>query len=159
MHSTDSLSDLDINICDDIDVNANDICDFCRTLKNGVIFIDYIQLLQYEYKPLIGKEAREWEMDCVLRHLKDASEKSGIPIIILSQIARSVERQENRRPQLMDFKFFSDFYFSGVIMLYRDRYYNSEADDAAELIVEKNIGRTGTAKVKWNPAKSAFTEN
>ena len=153
-----ALSDLDINICDDIDISAKDICDFCRTLKSGVIFIDYIQLLQYEYKPLIGKEACEWEMDYVLRHLKDASEKSGIPIIILSQVARSVEEQENRRPQLMDLLYASDFYFSGVIMLYRDSYYNSQADDTAELIVERNIGKSGTARVKWEQARCAFTE-
>jgi len=46
-----------------------------------------------------------------------------------------------------------------IIFLYRDRYYDSEGEEGAELIVSKVVqGDVGTVRLNWEGASKCFTE-
>jgi replicative DNA helicase len=104
--------------------------------------IDYLQLISNP-----GHGNREQEISSISRGLKQLAKELNIPIIALSQLSRSVESRNDKRPQL------SDLRESGAIeqdadmvcFLFRPEYYEiSEYDDGTstvntcEVIIAKN---------------------
>ena len=127
-----------------------------------IIFIDYLQLISGDS---VGKNTnREQEISKISRALKQLATALGIPVIVLSQLNRSVEtRGGDKRPIL------SDLRESGAIeqdadvvsFIYRPEfYYIEEWDDVnynhestyneAEFIIAKNRnGSLGRDRMKF----------
>jgi len=133
-------------------LSAQDIRKACpRVLKsqkrNGLIIIDYIQLMTSGKSGMKGASLQ----------LKKLAKDFGVPILILSQVSRGVEGRADKRPQLSDLR---DAASLGIVadlvaFLYRDEVYNIDttAPGVTELILAKNrTGRLGVAKLRDNPA-------
>ena len=123
----------------------------------GVIMIDYLQIMG----GIDGKD-RVNALGEVTRHLKAFGKEFNCPVILLSQLNRSVESRPNKRPIM------SDLRESGAIeqeadvimFLYRDEVYNekSEAKGVAEIIIAKNRqGQIGTVRLGFEGMYSRFT--
>jgi replicative DNA helicase len=95
----------------------------------------------------------------------------NVPIIALSQLSRSVEKQgsnSSHRPQLSDLRDSGSIEQDAdcVLFLYRDSYYASQqadgaevAADTAECIVAKNRhGETSTVPLGWDGRHTRFTD-
>jgi replicative DNA helicase len=68
--------------------------------KLGVVIVDYLQLMEGS-----GSEAnRVQEISKVTRALKRLAMEMQVPVIALSQLSRSVESRQNKRPQLSDLR-------------------------------------------------------
>lgn len=125
----------------------------------GAIFIDYIQLLDLEKKT----NSRYQDVSEITRQLKLFTMQYNVPIFALSQLNRSVELRNDKKPIL------SDLRESGTIeqdanqvwLLHRDSYYQTTEDkekiinNEIEIIVAKNrSGKTGIIKMKFIPEKN-----
>ncbi|MCX7643495.1 MAG: DnaB-like helicase C-terminal domain-containing protein, partial [Armatimonadetes bacterium] len=66
----------------------------------GCIFIDYLQLI----RPPRRMENRVQEVTEVVRSLKSLARELNVPVVVLSQLSRSVEHRENKRPVLADLR-------------------------------------------------------
>lgn len=142
-------------IDDTAGVGALEVRAKCRRLKArekdlALVVIDYLQLMKG--KP--GTNSREQEISEISRGLKALARELEVPVIALSQLNRSLERREDKRPMM------SDLRESGAIeqdadiiaFIYRDEYYNKESPDEgiAEVIIGKQRnGPTGTARVAF----------
>ena len=120
------LGDMNIFIDDTANINPMEIRAKSRRLakqfrKEGgvkLIVIDYIQLMQMPGR----NDNRVNELSDISRALKHLAKEVKAPVIVLSQLNRSVEQRPNKRPQM------SDLRDSGAIeqdadlifMLYRD---------------------------------------
>ncbi len=120
--------------------------------ENGIdlIILDYLQLMTLPEK----SENRVNEIASITRQLKSLAKELNIPIIALSQLNRSLEQRNDKRP------FLSDLRESGsieqdadvVMFIYRDDVYNpnSEAKNVAEINIAKHRnGPTGVAKLTF----------
>jgi replicative DNA helicase len=104
----------------------------CRRLKEQhkieLIVVDYIQLMRS------GDSAgnREQEISTISRSLKALAKELNVPVLILSQLNRSVEtRGGSRKPQLSDLRESGAIEQDAdmVIFIYRPEYYDITEDE------------------------------
>ncbi len=148
------VSQCNLYIDDTPGIKINEIIAKCRRLKQEhglcLIVIDYLQLIVGTGK----SDSRQQEVSDISRQLKSLARELEVPLIALSQLSRSVEKREDKRPLM------SDLRESGAIeqdadiiaFLYREDYQNMKDDKSSDTgIIEVNIAkhRNGaTAKVE-----------
>ena len=120
------------------------------------MMIDYIQLMSNDATK--KGDSRQNEVAAISRSLKLTAKELNIPIIVLSQLSRSVEsRTENgHRPMLADLRDSGAIEQDAdiVLFLYNPEKYNDVPQEdepgTVELIIAKHRnGRTGTVKLRW----------
>lgn len=157
--AADQLAKSKIFIDDSGGTSLMDIRAKCRRLlarekKLDLIVVDYLQLMKASKKLARTDSSREREISEISRGLKELAKELKCPIIALSQLNRSVESRQDKRPNL------SDLRESGAIeqdadivcFIHREDYYNKETENKgiAELIVAKNrSGETDTVRLAW----------
>ncbi len=121
--------------------------------KDGLdlIVVDYLQLMRGT------GETREREVSEMSAGLKGIAKTLNIPVLVLSQLNRSLESRPNKRPILSDLRDSGSIEQDAdvVLFLYRDEVYNRSPDNPlagiAELIVAKHRnGRTGAMKLRFD---------
>jgi len=74
----------------------------CAKKKLDILFIDYAQLMEIEGK---GRNSnREQEISTISRTLKRISTEFNIPVVVLAQLSREVEKRPDKLPQLSDLR-------------------------------------------------------
>ncbi len=150
-----SLSNAGIYIDDTPGVRMADIRSKCRRLKQekglGIVVIDYLQLIQGNGRK---GENRQQEVSEISRSLKALARELEIPVIALSQLSRSVEQRQEKRPMLSDIRESGSIEQDAdiVAFLYRDDYYNKESEnkDIIEIIIAKHRnGPTDTVQLAF----------
>jgi replicative DNA helicase len=118
--------------------------DIHREEQLDLIVIDYLQLVESSS----NEDNRNQEITKISRIIKtQISKKLQIPVIVVSQLNRSLESRKDRRPKLQDLRESGSIEqdMTSVLFLYRDEYYGIDVDrkgrstkNIAEAIVEKN---------------------
>jgi replicative DNA helicase len=148
-----SLSEAQIYIDDTPGITVADIRAKCRRLKKekglGMIVIDYLQLIQGRGK--FG-ENRQQEVSEISRTLKQIARELEVPVIALSQLSRSVEQRQDKRPLMSDLRESGSIEQDADIVsfLYRDDYYDKESEkkNIIEIIIAKQRnGPVGTVEL------------
>jgi len=100
-----SLSDLNIYLDDKSDITISDIRVKLGSLKSrfgyiGLVIVDYLQLISDSK----SQDSRVQELSRITRSLKLLAKEFNVPVIVLSQLSRSVESRTNKRPLLSDLR-------------------------------------------------------
>jgi replicative DNA helicase len=148
-----TMSDAPIYIDDTPGITVTEIRSKCRRLKKdkglGMIIIDYLQLIHVPYRP---GQNRTQEVSYVSRMLKEIAKELDVPVIALSQLSRSVEQRQDKRPMLSDLRESGSIEQDAdiVAFLYRDDYYDKETErkNIIEIIIAKQRnGPVGTVEL------------
>jgi len=131
-----------------------------RRVKNlGLVIIDYLQLMNSN----IHSDNRVTVISEITRNLKIMAKEFNVPVILLSQLSRSVENRTDKRPMLSDLRESGSIEQDAdiVLFLYRDAYYNSESSkpNVCECIIAKNRhGETGSVELVWDGHYTRFSD-
>ena len=129
--------------------------------KDGLdlIVIDYLQLIDSHKKEF----SREQEIAKMSRSLKMLAKELEVPVVVLAQLNRDLEKRENKRPVNSDLRESGSLEQDAdvILFLHREAYFcpKCRSDDEvcgenhyneAELIISKQRnGPTGTCKLVW----------
>lgn len=157
--AVDVLSQVEIYIDDTANISIGEMKAKLRRMKNlGLVIIDYLQLMSTGRRD--GN--RVAEISEITRSLKVMAKELNVPVISLSQLSRSPEQRPDKRPLLSDLRDSGSIEQDAdvVLFLYREGYYNKEAEypNACECIVAKNRhGSTDTVPLNWDGQYTRFT--
>ncbi|CAN0252089.1 unnamed protein product, partial [Phaeothamnion confervicola] len=103
-HAVGILSEAKMFIDDTPALTPSDLRARCRRLARehgiGLIVIDYLQLMQVPGT----KENRATEISEISRSLKALAKELSCPVIALSQLNRSLESRQDKRPVMSDLR-------------------------------------------------------
>ena len=102
-------------------------------------------------------------MSEMTRNLKIMAKELNVPVITLSQLARSAQKKDDKRPMLSDLRDSGSIEQDAdiVLFLYRDSYYNKDTEDqrACKCIIAKNRhGETNDINMMWDGQYTRFTD-
>ena len=148
------LKDTKIFIDDTPAISPDVLRSKCRRLRRehdlGLVIIDYLQLMTVPG----NNENRATEISEISRGLKALAKELNVPVIALSQLNRSLETRQDKRPVMADLRESGAIEQDAdiIIFIYRDEYYHKESSDKglAEIIIGKHrSGPTGACKLKF----------
>jgi replicative DNA helicase len=114
-----------------------------------VIFVDYLQLLR---GPFV-RNTRQEEVADISIELKALAKELEIPVVVLAQLSRRVERRQDKRPQLVDLRESGQIEEVADIVIFIHR----QEEEVAEVIVAKHRqGPTGIVKLVFEKDTTAF---
>ena len=142
----------------------------------GLVVIDYLQLARPSGQQRV--ENRVQEVSEITRGLKALAKTLNVPVLALSQLSRSVEQREDKRPQLADLRESGSIEQDAdvVMFVYRDEYYHERKQPemgtpahqewlergerirgVAEVIIGKQRhGPTGVARLHFSKETTKF---
>lgn len=130
----------------------------CRRLKAKTgrldfVMIDYLQLMTADKA---NKENRQSEISEITRNLKIAAKELNVPILVLSQLSRDIEKREGHLPQLSDLRESGSIEQDAdiVMFLHNPEKYNDIPAQEEPGIVELHLakhrnGSVGKIKLRW----------
>ena len=156
--TSDIISKMPIYIDDSAGVTVPQMKAKLRRMRNlGLVVVDYLQLMESPNK----HSSRVNEVSEITRQLKLMAKDLNVPVIALSQLSRSSEKREDKRPMLSDLRESGSIEQDAdiIIFLYREAYHDKNANQSsAECIVAKNRhGRTDTVELGWCGEYTLFT--
>lgn len=141
--------------------------------KIDVCILDYLTLVKSHY----GKDRNDLEIGELTSDLRMFAKESGIPLIILSQLNREVEKRNDRRPQLSDLRESGQIEQDAALVLLlhwpdknkidpfqktsnsyltKDSFSLKKEEYFEVLIAKARAGRTGRAVLRYRPEFHRF---
>lgn len=173
--ATSRLFNLKMFIDDSSDISPFEMKAKCRRLQAqqgglSLVIVDYLQLMRAQN----DRENRTQQISQIARSLKNLAKELEVPVVALSQLSRSVEHRENKRPMLSDLRESGSIEADAdvVMLLYRDDHYQREELEEGpkpppdphravpiEVHIAKNRnGPTDTVKLAFQPAFTKFSD-
>lgn len=163
-HAIGELSELPIAIDASSHVSVQELRSRARRLKAkqglDLILVDYAQLMAGE------GENRQLEIAGISRGLKGIARLLKVPIIVLSQLSRDLEKRTDKRPVLSDLRESGSLEQDAdtVMFLYRPEVYEGEnvkpehVGYAELLIAKQRNGPTGMVPLTWDKYHQQFMD-
>ena len=178
MQTKDELSNAGIYVDDSSLTTPSQILSKCRRLKAekglDLVMIDYLQLMKADSVGSKREANRQQEVADLTRNLKIVARELEVPIIVLSQLSRDIEKRNDHKPQLSDLRESGAIEQDADIVMFIDRVNEvnvelSEEDDNmvestddgenCKLIIAKHRnGSLGTISLKWYKEFTRFEE-
>ena len=156
LQAASDLAQAPLIICDKNDIDVYGIREIARLEHAkeplGIIVIDYVQLIRPSDD--MAPQPREQQMAEISRELKAMAKELDIPVVILSQLNRSSEK-ESRSPRLGDLRDSGALEQDADVVMIMTRPKEADdrfqvADDAVDLIVAKQRnGPVGELKLTF----------
>lgn len=119
-----------ISFIEEVPQNPDSIESYCRDHQYDLIIIDYLQLI----------DRGDGRVKDVERLLRDVADRYSRPIIVLSQLSRKTDLRKDHKPRISDLesKGLASGLFDQVFLLYREHYYDIDADESDITVILKD---------------------
>lgn len=148
---------IDSNFNSNLTYMLNTIRRYNSVYDVKTVYIDYIQLLAER------NEGSTHELGRISRAMKLLANELDIAVYLVSQLNRSVEMRDDKKPILADLRQSGNLEEDAdiVLMLYRDKVYNSNTESPNEMLVlvrKNRNGPVGFVPYKFNEGTLSIDE-
>lgn len=157
----DELILLDLILCNPTEIFVSQVIKFSRRMVQNnnlkILFIDYLQLV-YCYRKTNDMN-RSDEISLICRSLKGLAKELNIPIVVVSQLNRDVEKRDGRTPIISNLKNSSSIEQDADTVLFIHRDDISGDTDLVEtkiLVVKNRNGVRGSAVLYFDCRTCCF---
>jgi replicative DNA helicase len=147
-HALGRLNDAPIFIDETPALNVIDIRSRSRQLFRengglGLIVIDYLQLMSTVSKR--QNENRATEVGEITRALKGLAKDLKVPVIVLSQLNRSLEKRDDKKPLMSDLRESGAIEQDAdlILFIHREEYYSKDSLDKGKAMIVVGKHRNG----------------
>jgi replicative DNA helicase len=107
----------------------------------AMVLIDYLGLIYPDRK----YESKRVEIGAISHQLKALATELQIPVVVISQLSRSVEQRQSKRPEMQDLRESGDIEQDAdkVILLYREDYYDNDMIAKRQRLSSKGLNQDG----------------
>lgn len=164
--ATEVLAKSGIYVDDTSSITVSEVAARARklTLEKGLdlIVIDYLQLMEGADKKSRGGENRQNQISAITRNLKILANDLKIPVIVLSQLSRSNDK-EKREPVLSDLRDSGSIEQDAdiVVFLHREGYYKPDIEQPNKTkcnFAKYRQGETGDINLTWLGEYTSFSD-
>lgn len=122
----------------------------------SMVVVDYLGLIK-----LGDEERHDLKIGAVTRGLKLLAKQLDVPVLLLSQLNRELERRPNKRPMVSDLRDSGAIEQDAdiIVFLYRDEVYDENSPDkgiAEAIIAKQRNGALGTAHLAFIAEQAKF---
>ena len=155
-----NLRDIKFLISETGNITALDMKSQLRKVPNlGLVVIDYLQLMSSATGS--ARDNRVQEISAITRSLKLMAKELNVPVILLSQLSRGIEKRDDPTPQLSDLRESGSIEQDAdvIVFLARD-YYEKDASKKNTCVVhisKNRHGSVGKIILNWDGRYTAFT--
>jgi replicative DNA helicase len=162
-----SLANKRIWVDDSTDIDVYQIRERARRLhtqsKLDMVVVDHVQLISGGGGRRRRDENRTQEVSEITKQLKNMARELDVPVLVLSQLSRDVEKRQNKVPTLGDLRDSGSLEQDAdvIMFLYKDSYYNqdSEKQGITELHVAKHRnGPTGQVSLLFDERTTRYMD-
>jgi replicative DNA helicase len=160
--AAEELQKLPFDIVDLPGINLSALAGLCRRLKRegklDVLIVDYLQIMTTSSAKGVNREQQIAELS---RGLKLIAMTLDIPVVVLSQLNRSVETRTTKKPQLSDLRESGAIEQDADVVMFVHREdaadKNAPSSSVAIIIVEKQrAGSNGEVEVRFERRTTGF---
>lgn len=158
------IAALALHIEDQSGLTVADIATKSRKLHRehgglGLILIDYLGLIEFGARV----ENQNIGIGAITRRLKGLAKSLNVPVVLLAQLNRDVEKRPNKRPMMSDLRDSGSIEQDAdlIAFIYRDEVYNTNSNEKgiAEIgIAKQRNGPTGVVRLAFNGAYCRFDD-
>lgn len=130
---------------------------YARRYGVKLVVVDYLSLV----RPRDGRLPRYEQVGEISRSLKQLALQNELIVVAAQQLSRDIEKREDRRPRMSDFRESGSIEQDSDILLGLDRAVTPDRGDIREarLIVMKHRGgSTGDLTLRFDPRRTLFTD-
>lgn len=121
--------------------------------STDILIYDYLQHIRMDYSDNNVGKSYNTPVELLLK-FKKIAKKYEIPVIVLTQLSKKLEKREDRHPKVKDIrvKDLSGHAYDNAVLIYRADYYDiDDTDGTAELTVVRKAAQVKkTCKTTWN---------
>jgi replicative DNA helicase len=161
--AVDELGGLSIRVDDRPGIGAGYVITSCQRLQAigqgpDLVVVDHLHLMQDDR----GGQREVQIYGNITEDITNGSKQLGVATVLLAQLNRGVEEQNNKRPKMSDFRESGRIEENAYAMigLFRDAYYNQELsnkpNEAEAVVIKNRDGEQGTAHLFWHPTTATF---
>ena len=120
---------------------------FLKTVENNldIVYIDHLSLVGDK------GDVERLRLGSISMKLKNMAKKLNIPVVLLAQLNRNLEKRPDKRPRLPDLRESGEIEQNAdeVLGIYRDSYYTKDiSDNSAEILVLKFRNGDSASKIE-----------
>jgi replicative DNA helicase len=160
------LEEANIYVDDSSLITPVEILSKCRRLKRerglDIVMIDYLQLMSNGKRT----ESRQQEISDITRTLKIAAKELDVPILLLSQMSRDIEKRTDKTPQMSDLRESGAIEQDADIIMFIHRKHDASDTSVDEItrnkvelhIAKHRNGNTGRVELIWEGKTVSFKD-
>ncbi len=156
-------------ICDQADITVREIKAMVENhiIRNGrleLVVVDYLQLISSPREKSKNPKTEALRIGEISRALKLLAKDHQIPVIVLSQLNREIEKREGGMPQLSDLRDSGSIEQDADIVMFihrkaKPKKKEEAEDNSATLFVAKHRnGPTGAIPLAWDGSTTRYVE-